>query len=80
MTRKQPDTDDLMRKKGYLTPNEVARLWGRTPEAIRTLVHEEKLRYLRIGEGPKAPIYVEWQSVVEHVGPEAAAVLWPEKS
>ncbi len=70
-----PDTDEMMRKRGYVSPEKVARAIGKTPAAIRALVHEDRLRYVRVGDGPKAPIYIEWRSVVDHVGPEAAEVL-----
>jgi hypothetical protein len=73
---KQPmSTTEMMLRRGFVTPEAAAGAIGQNKQNIINLVHEDKLRFVRFGTGPRARIYVEWASVVEHVGEEAAQVL-----
>lgn len=69
------DIKDKMRKKGYATADEVAHLIGRSVPTVHQLGHTEKIKCVRIGDGPRALAFYEWSSVLEYLGPEAAKLL-----
>lgn len=71
----KPNTEELMRRRGYVTPKAAAAHIGRDVHTIRTAIEEGKLRVIRMGDGPKARQFVEWRSLLEWIGPEAATAL-----
>ena len=68
---KTPSQAARMRIRGYASASEVARMVGVTPAAISGWVDRGKVRVLHVG----GRVYVDMRSVLEYLGPQAAAAL-----
>ena len=60
-----------MRTKGYISASEVSRMVGVTPAAISGWIERGNVRALHVG----GRVYVEVNSVLQYLGPQAAAAL-----
>jgi uncharacterized protein (DUF2384 family) len=60
-----------MRSKGYESASSIARMAKVTPTAVSGWISRGKVRTFLVGKH----VFVEVKSVIEYLGPQAAAVL-----
>ena len=62
---------ERMRARGFASASAVARMVGVTPAAISGWVERGNVKILRVG----GRVYVDLHSVLQYLGPQAAAAL-----
>jgi excisionase family DNA binding protein len=66
---------EMMRAQGYVTVKEAAARLGRSVPYVYDLLDNGKVHGVSSGAGKHARRYVQWSSLVDYVGPEAARLL-----